>query len=621
MTEIIKLILGAGFLVSCVGWTWGAKRLLDVDFCFVPAFVVSWVTVIIYFGGIFGVLYPVSCIVYLGGLLAFLWSFISVRKNKGWTPNRKPHLMDCCFLIGTVLFLALLPWEHLQHYDNFSHWAVVVKVMLSKNAFPTASDHLIGFTNYPLGTSSLLYYAGCFLGHREGVFLTMQGVLIFALFYAVFGLIEKPRCFILAAFLGAGLSTLSFFNLTIRINNLLVDFILPVLTLACWVIIIRFRTEPKKQVFLLLPLQALLVIVKTTGTLYLAFVVVFWCVETFRMRKAWTWKQVLAAAGTLIVSLSTYGAWKYHMATVLADTENKFSLSTSALENSDAVKSPEEMRTIILAFLKAAMDLTTRPAMGFLICNLAVIALCVIMRMYFHSKWRRTVLALILSDLMVIGYYGGILGLYLFSMPSDEALVLAGFDRYASSIIVLFVGGLVISVVSEIQARLRYTEDGLIWYESPGKKKKYQKAVLISIALIFLMLTSEYNGIIYTDAEYRTSLADTMKKVTGDRWYPGGAEDETRYLMYGSDRDGQMTDYYFQYLGRYYLYAPNVDAVCVFYEPNLENLLSGYDCLVVVEPDVVEQRMLKQHFGVDGEAGFYDIVKDGDTVILKKRQG
>lgn len=620
MTEIIKLLLGTGFLVSCAGWIWGAKKYLNVDFCFIPAFVLAWIAVIVYFGGIFGLLYPAACLVYGGGILAFLWNLVAFRKKGTWIPGRKPHLMDCCFLIGSVLFLSLLPGEHLLHYDNFSHWGIVVKVMLSKNAFPTAADQLIGFTNYPLGTSSLLYYAGCFLGHKESVFLITQGILIFALFYTVFGLIEKPRCFLLAAFLGTGLSTLSFFNLTVRINNLLVDFILPVLTLACWVIIIRFRAEPKKQLILLLPLQALLVIVKMTGTLYLAFIVAFWGIETFRTRRSWTWRQVFAAAGTLIASLTTYMAWKYHVATVFAGTENKFSLSSSALENAAAVKSPEEIQTIIAAFVKASTDLATRPAMGFLICNLAVIALCILMRVYFHSKWRNTELALILSDLMVIGYYGGILGLYVFSMPLDEALVLAGFDRYASSIIVLFVGGLVLSVVSEIQARLKYTEDGLIWYENPDKKKKYQKAVLVCAAVMFLILTSEYNGIVYTNASYDTSLANTMKQITGDRWYPGGAEDETRYLMYGSDRDDQMTNFYFQYLGRYYLYAPNVDTVSSLYETDLKKLLGKYDCLVVVEPDEGEQQILEEKFGVDGEAGFYDILKDGDAVTLKKRQ-
>ena len=49
----------------------------------------------------------------------------------------------------------------------------------------------------------------------------------------------------------------------------------------------------------------------------------------------------------------------------------------------------------------------------------------------------------------------------------------------------------------------------------------------------------------------------------------------------------------------------------------LENLLSQYDCLVVVEPDRAEQRMLQKHFGVDGSAGFYRIGKSGILLRLK----
>lgn len=49
----------------------------------------------------------------------------------------------------------------------------------------------------------------------------------------------------------------------------------------------------------------------------------------------------------------------------------------------------------------------------------------------------------------------------------------------------------------------------------------------------------------------------------------------------------------------------------------LENPLSQYDCLVVVEPDRAEQRMLQKHFGVDGSAGFYRIEKSGTLLRLK----
>ena len=49
----------------------------------------------------------------------------------------------------------------------------------------------------------------------------------------------------------------------------------------------------------------------------------------------------------------------------------------------------------------------------------------------------------------------------------------------------------------------------------------------------------------------------------------------------------------------------------------LENLLSQYDCIVVVEPVRAEQQMLQKHFDVDGSAGFYRIEKSGTLLRLK----
>lgn len=74
------------------------------------------------------------------------------------------HLLDLCFLLGSLPFILLLTQEHLQHYDNFTHWAIIVKVLLTTNAFPTTANHLIEFSNYPIGTSSLIYYFARFWG-------------------------------------------------------------------------------------------------------------------------------------------------------------------------------------------------------------------------------------------------------------------------------------------------------------------------------------------------------------------------------------------------------------------------------------------------------------------------
>ena len=622
---LLSILKTLGLCLSFTGWMYWARRWLRVDFCFIPAAVFSAAAVVVYFGGILFHLKQSAWLVYVGGLLGF-----AAAAAAGIARHTAPHLhlrlREICFSVGCAAFLTILPGAHFQHYDNFSHWGIVVKLMLTTNAFPTAQSGLIDFLNYPLGTSSFLYYVCYYAGRREGTMLLAQGILIFAFFYAVLGVVRHTRCFLLYALLGAGLSFLSFFNITIRINNLLVDFLLPVIALACWAVIRRYPTKPEKMLPLLLPYQALLLIVKSTGAIYVIFVALAYLFRVPRAvrqlpaprhgKKYRMWETLLPAAFTLLLSFLTWAAWQYHTKTALAGTVNKFDTNLVEVGAAGTGKTPEQLQAILQLFLRTSVDLSTRPALGFVLLNL----LALIGGIGFWFLWRcsqkKLAVHVFLLDIMVVLYYAGILLLYLFSMPADEALVLAGFDRYACSIIVLFAGGVVLQLEEQVEDHLQYTADGTVQYADFQEKNRYQRCVMLSLALLFGILTSEYNGTLYTQRQDSNDLTRIMQNVTGDRWPADGKEDTTRYLFYGSDYDGRMTSYYFQYVARYYLYAPNVDAVCSFYEDNLENLLSQYECLVVVEPDRTEQQMLQKHFGVDGSAGFYRIETSGTTVRL-----
>lgn len=49
-------------------------------------------------------------------------------------------------------------------------------------------------------------------------------------------------------------------------------------------------------------------------------------------------------------------------------------------------------------------------------------------------------------DISIVTYYIGILLMYLTAMPTDEALELAGFERYASSIVIFAFGCLTMAL-------------------------------------------------------------------------------------------------------------------------------------------------------------------------------
>jgi len=524
-------------------------------------------------------------------------------------------LFELLFLAGSIFFFSLLLRCNLIHYDNFSNWAIVLKQMLSTYTFPTASSDLIDYKNYPLGTASFLYYVCRFVGHAQAIMITAQDVLIFACFYALFGIISEKKRFLLYAFLALGCSILSIFNITIRIDNLLVDFLLPIYSLVLFVVVYRYRTDIKKACIAVIPIAGFLTIIKDTGIIFagigLIYLAYIWI--TYRVKPRW--KSGLSVLCTLVASLLPYLGWSWHVAVAFQRVKNKFSVSVGDIR---IAKTPGEVYTIISLFIHSVFALSSQPTMGIVAFNIAAVAASIFAAVSLKRKWHLWK-ALITLDGVLILYYLGILGLYIFSMPLSEALQLAGFDRYASSIVVLFAGGLVLCATVDMENSFFYKVGevpGYRAFKDVNSKHRYQEGIIVCLAVSVALLMSEYNGLLSIQLAYSATLPYKVSAVTGDRWYDSGKEDKSRYLFYAPDEDQQVTDYYLQYIGKYFLYAPHVDGVCLFYEDNMNHLLSGYNYLVVVESDPDEIRLLKKHYDVSGQNGIYKIASLDGQVSL-----
>ncbi|APO43062.1 hypothetical protein BS614_02595 [Paenibacillus xylanexedens] len=614
MLIVLHFVMGVLLIFSFLGYMQFVRKALSLRWEFIPVFVFSSIACFVFLSGLAGQLFTGSLVILIAGLLLY-GGMLFLRLRRGASLRMSFSIFQFSFLAGTFVFLLVLFQNQITHYDNFSHWAIVLKQMLSTDAFPTPDSNLIDFKNYPLGTSSFIYYVCRFMGHSQSVMLLAQGLLIFSCFYAVFGIVSEKKRFLLYAFLGLGLSTLSFFNLTIRITNLLVDFLLPIYALAILAVIYQYRNEIQKACIVVPPLAGLLTIIKSTGIIFAAIGLIFLVYTWLKHKQKFDWKTALAVVGTICVALIPYFGWSWRMATVFQGIDNKFDVATSGIQ---AGKTPEQMRDILWTFLKASTDLTTRPVIGIVIFQLIAIAASVFAIVVLKKKWNLWK-ALIALDVVLLLYYAGILALYLFSMPLDEAIVLAGFERYASSIVVLFAGGLVLCAAIDLERSFHYRIGEVPDYQSfktVETKGHYQKGIIGCMAVAATILLSEYNGIVSIAQSYDTTLPYKIHAVTGDRWYSGGQEDNNRYLFYASDRDQQVTNYYMQYVGKYFLYAPHVDGIVLFYEDNMDNLLSGYDYLVVVETDLNAKWLLKKHYGIDMQEGIYKITRSGDQIVL-----
>lgn len=618
MSVIVHSVMAMVLLCSLCGYMMFTRARLRLQVEFVPVFVCSAITCAVYLCGLAGFLLPGSSAVLAAGILLFLFYLLRLVREKSYRNFRFP-LFLAGFALGSLFFFQLLLASRLIHYDNFSHWAIVVKQMLSTNAFPDAASALIDFKNYPLGSSSFLYFVCRFAGNSQGIMLAAQGILIFSCFYALFGVIGEKKRFLLFAFLAAGCSLLSVFNITIRITNLLVDFLLPVYALVLFVVIYRYQKEIEKACISIIPVAGLLMIIKNTGFIFAGIGFLYLIYAWLKNRDKSFWKSGLKVFLSAGAAFLPYLLWNIHMAVGFKGIENKFEVSAHNIRNVSGGKSPEEIRQIMGLFVKSVFDITSRPAMGILGFNIAAIIASVFAAVILKKSWNLWK-ALIALNLVLMGYYLGILALYIFSMPLDEALRLAGFERYASSIVVLFGGGLVLCAAVDIENSFYYRSGELPDYrafKTVESKGRYQKGIIFFTALAIALLMSEYNGMQTIRSSYNATLPYKVSRVTGDRWYSSGKVDESRYLFYASDADSQVTDYYLQYIGKYMLYASNVDGICAFYEDNLIHLLSNYNYLVVVESDGDAKYLLKKYFGVSGKEGVYRIVHSRNGLEVK----
>ncbi|MGV8907072.1 MAG: hypothetical protein ACOH15_10760 [Acetobacterium sp.] len=610
MELFLNILKGFLLLFSCLGYMYFAKKRLNVTSEIIPLFTLSSIALLVYFGGLAGKLLPTVYLIFVIGIGFFIYALADMRKIHVLSQLiSKLSLFKIVFFIGSFIFIIFIIGVKFQHYDNFSHWGIVVKEMLCTNAFPTAESALIDYKDYPLGISSLIYYVCCIINNSQGIMLAAQALIIFSSFYGMFIIIKEKKRFLLYAFLSAGFSVLSVFNITIRINNLLVDFILPLLSLVALAVIYRYKDKVLKAAILLIPILGLLVIIKTTGIIFASIPLIYFFYQVLRKKENRDIKSFSILIFTVIFSMIPAILWKIHMALVFSGLNSKFNLTAETVKSGIDGKTSAEISQITQLFIQSVLDITTRPVIGFVVFNLLAVAFYIVARKLFDKRYE-LLKALIALNIVVILYSLGILGLYIFSMPADEALRLAGFERYASSIIVLFSGGLLLCATIDIENTFAFKIGNTTDYrsfKSIESKKYYQLAIIVSLAIALPFLISEYNGLVYNKNQYSDSFPAHMYSVVGDNWPEGGTVDENRYLIYATDKDGQMTDYYVQYVARYFLYGKNIDAVCSLYEDNLINLLNNYDYLVVVEADYSERKLLKKYFNIQGDPGVFKI--------------
>lgn len=336
------------------------------------------------------------------------------------------------FLIGSLFFLFLLYGSKFTHYDNFSHWALPPRIMIQYHRFPNLSDPYYKFQSYPLGSSVFIYYFAEITGVSSEWFqMFAQAILLLGLVAGVFVFTAKFSSAMLAA-----ICSVMLLCSNIAFTDLMVDTLLPLIGLSGILFCLYYKDSMIKMLPFTIPYSVFLISVKNSGIFFVAVIIALAWYYTTSDKTRFVYR-----AGVLLSPFITLMMWTLHVKRVFPQgLASKHSLSLSNFETVFQDKQLEDVLTIITSILRRTFTLS----------NAALLLIFMAAILWLFRKHICTPAGTVLPDLLCLTlvsylvYQLGTIGMYIFSMPQDEAVMLAGYERYHQTILT-FLSGLVLT--------------------------------------------------------------------------------------------------------------------------------------------------------------------------------
>lgn len=539
MASFIKLIL---FCFSNVGFWEIIRRHSKIHVYFLPSLTIAFQTVLLFFAGLLNFLPEMVLFLYLMGFFGLGCYLYKDRNFSLFKTYMKTGFVFLAIVSG--IMLIFLRGKVFASYDNFSHWALVVREMLETNRFPNFTDTIITFTEYPLGSSSYIYYFSKLISPSESIQMMAQVYMMLSCIIPLFVFAKKNVLAATAVILAA---TNFFFVYNIRTTELLVDTLLPLVGMcgllfayfACW------KSDEKINYFYAALYVVQLIQIKNSGIFFAVLISILMAASIKKNRES-----MMALISILLPYVSLL-LWQKHCAYVFAESEvSKHAMTTENYSAVFGMKTAEEIRMICAAMLKFTLTWKDVWLTGIFILLTGLLVWC------FAPKVRRIFIRLtVLSAIIYIIYQAGMLGMYLFSMPGKEATSLASVERYTKTILIAILYMMLISVIRTI---------------SCARLKKVHIPIAAAIFGGFLCFLYFSGGVIHTALDYSDNASERkwIESAKEDYAVPDGKS----YCILIPKEDGRYT----YYLGKYIFRSGNISTFVADTVEGLEKITEEY---------------------------------------------
>lgn len=430
---LCKLIL---FSISNLGLWEYFRRKSGMNVYFLPAFTISLQVTVLFCAGILNCLELAVLLMYGAGILFAVYYLCTDFKSVVHAYWNVGYLF---LAVSVCVLLLACRGRVFGRYDNFTHWALVVKNMLLTDRFPTFQDTMVKFQEYPLGSASYIYYFVKVVSDSESFQMVAQGFMMLSFILPVIKCLRR-NMLIGGIYFGIFVNYILCFY-AVSISDLLIDTLLPLQGMSMLFFIysecINMPDENNPgDVSLLyaIPFLCTTVQIKNSG---IYFVVLACILIALSMKKDKPEQKPVKSMNlyriiTMAAPFISLYIWHKHCKYVF------YSASVSAhamtFQNYKSVfsqKTEDDITAILVEVFKFSIG-------GEELYNLLLfIGIFGVLSFLGGVKLRNQYLKVVLvCTVIYITYMAGTAAMYLFSMPSGEAENLAGVSRYRSTVFI-----------------------------------------------------------------------------------------------------------------------------------------------------------------------------------------
>ena len=507
MIYIQILVRTALLMLSFFGYILFLSKYVKIELT--PGLIFSSMGSLLFLAGLLNILRETAwCIFILGMLLLVHSLFVKKRIKTLLAPG------IVFFAAAVIGFFFLLRGSVFENIDNFTHWAVAADVLLETDFFPDLERIVYRYPSYPLGSSCIIYYFAEIVGiQSEWVQMWAQASLMAGMISGLFAFAKRKRdCF--AAVFASVVLLCSGVNFV----DLLVDTLLPVTAIAAFCFCICYREELPEKICYILPYTVFLVCIKNSGILFAVAVLLY---AFLSMEKnASDIKQWIKV---FLLTVAVWYLWRKHVDAVFGVQITTHNMSLANYKSVIGSTTAAEKIQIIRLFLDRMIS--ESKTMAFMLVNGALIWWL----SGYEEKSRQIRKILIFAGVFYLVYQIGMLGMYLVSMPKDEAVELAGFNRYQQSVRIFSAGLLLIGMMLS-GVRM-------------GSMKKYRSAAVTVMLLAFFCVALQPNFHYYRKQSMEASpeLQDRVRAEALMNAY-GIPENQKYLILVSDDRENKEID-------------------------------------------------------------------------------